>query len=147
EPERLAVAVHVAEHLEGAQEATRRRARHLGPSSHLGEAQFGMHGVERPDHREAPGERLHEVVAHRSSTIASPCPTPMQIAATATPPPRRTSACAAWAMIRPPEAPSGWPIAIAPPWMLTRSGSSSGHSCRHARLCEAKASLSSSTST
>ena len=69
---------------------------------------------------------------HRSRTTARPWPTPMQIAATATPPPRRASSCAAWPMMRPPDAPSGWPIAIAPPWMLTFSGSSSGHSCRHA---------------
>ena len=47
---------------------------------------------------------------------------------------------------RAPEAPSGWPIAIAPPLALTFSGSSSGQPARQASDCEAKASFSSTAS-
>ena len=48
---------------------------------------------------------------------------------------------------RPPDAPSGWPIAIAPPLTFTRSGSSSVHSPTQASDWAAKASLSSTAST
>ncbi len=48
---------------------------------------------------------------------------------------------------RAPEAPSGWPIAIAPPLMLTFAGSRSGQPLRQASDCEAKASFSSTAST
>ena len=60
--------------------------------------------------------------------------------------PKRSS----WATrptIRAPEAPSGCPIAIAPPRMLTFAGSSSGQPARQASDCDAKASFSSTTST
>ena len=46
----------------------------------------------------------------------------------------------------PPDAPSGWPMAIAPPKALTFSGSI-GHAFTHASDCAAKASLSSTRST
>ena len=48
---------------------------------------------------------------------------------------------------RAPQAPSGWPSAIAPPLTLTRSGSSSVHSARHASDWAANASFNSSTDT
>jgi hypothetical protein len=48
--------------------------------------------------------------------------------------------------IRPPEAPSGCPIAIAPPRLLTISGSI-GHASRQASDCTANASLSSTAPT
>ena len=47
----------------------------------------------------------------------------MQIAATPQRSPDSRSRCASVPRIRPPEAPSGWPIAIAPPLALTISGS------------------------
>ena len=47
----------------------------------------------------------------------------MQIAATPHRSPDSRSRCASVPRMRPPEAPSGWPIAIAPPLALTISGS------------------------
>ncbi len=90
--------------------------------------------------RRAPG-------AYASSTTASPWPTPMHSVATPQPPPRRRSSWAQVASTRAPEAPSGWPIAIAPPSTFTRSGSSCGQAARQASDCAANASLSSSTDT
>ena len=68
-------------------------------------------------------------------------------AATPQPPPRRRSSWASVPRTRAPDAPSGWPSAIAPPLGLTFSGSSSVHSRVSASDCEANASLSSTTST
>src|SRR6185503_4671652 len=58
-----------------------------------------------------------------SSTTASAWPTPMQIAATPHRSPDSTSRCASVPRIRPPDAPSGCPIAMAPPLAFTISGS------------------------
>ena len=49
--------------------------------------------------------------------------------------------------IRPPEAPSGWPIAIAPPLALTISGSILSSASTQASDCTANASLSSTAAT
>ena len=55
--------------------------------------------------------------------IASPWPPPEQIAAQPSPPPRRRSSWTSAPTIRAPEAPIGWPRAIAPPLTLTLSSS------------------------
>src|SRR5581483_1420925 len=60
---------------------------------------------------------------HTSSSSASPCPPPEQIAASPSPPPSRRSSCTRVPTIRPPEAPTGWPSATAPPFTFTRSSS------------------------
>jgi hypothetical protein len=69
------------------------------------------------------GHDRSPVAATFSSTTASLWPTPMQIAA----PPQRLpvsiSRLARVPRIRPPEAPSGWPMAITPPLALTSFGS------------------------
>src|SRR5690606_6101229 len=81
-----------------------------------------------------------------SRTTASPCPTPMQMAAT---PHRARRSRSTWARVprtRPPEAPSGWPMAIAPPLTLTIPGSTSQASTQ-ASDCTAKASFSSTAPT
>src|SRR5262249_27778753 len=77
-----------------------------------------------------------------SRTTARPWPTPMQMAAT---PHRSRRSRSTWASVprtRPPEAPSGWPMAMAPPLVLTISGSTF-HASRHTRDWTANASLSS----
>src|SRR3954451_6128850 len=51
--------------------------------------------------------------------IASPWPPPEQMAATPRPPPRRRSSCTSVPSTRAPEAPIGWPRAIAPPFTFT----------------------------
>src|SRR5207253_5404628 len=56
----------------------------------------------------------------RSITIAMPWPTPTHIATSAYLPPVRCNWRAAVRAMRGPEAPSGWPIAMAPPFGLTR---------------------------
>ena len=53
-----------------------------------------------------------------------PCPTPMHMVAAARRAPRRRNSCSSVVVIRAPEQPSGWPIAMAPPLTFTRSGSS-----------------------
>ena len=60
-------------------------------------------------------------------------------------PSRRRSSCTRATTRRAPLIPSGWPIAIAPPLTLTRSGSSPS-SRMTASVCEANASLSSTRS-
>lgn len=48
--------------------------------------------------------------------------------------------CTTWAVIREPDAPRGWPKAMAPPFMLSMAGSKSS-SRWHAIVWGAKASL------
>lgn len=50
--------------------------------------------------------------------MAIPIPPPIQRAATPRFPPVRSRACRRVTRMRQPEAPRGWPRAIAPPWML-----------------------------
>src|SRR6478735_3340256 len=81
-----------------------------------------------------------------SRTTARPWPTPMQMAAT---PQRSPEACrdrAKVPRIRVPEAPSGCPMAIAPPCRFTIEWSIP-QALMHARDCAAKASLSSTAPT
>src|SRR5690606_2549508 len=150
---------HVPELLQRAQEPAGRGARDAGAAGDLAEGERRVLGVEGADDGEPAGEGLDEVVGRlrpvghlrargpgefrqygkRSRAMARPGPSPMQIASTATRPPRRRSAWAARPMMRPPEALSGCPIAMAPPWMLSFAGSSSVHSFRQARLCDANA--------
>src|ERR1700694_357289 len=80
-----------------------------------------------------------------STTVAIPWPTPMHIVARPYRTLRRASSCTSVAMMRTPLAPSGWPSAIAPPFVLTRCGSSS-RSRTQAITCDAKASFSSTQS-
>src|SRR6266568_414523 len=92
-------------------------------------------GAEAADHHGRPGTdpgyclpRVIEEFGHSqrpafSSTTASPWPTPMQIAATPQRSPEVASERASVPRIRVPEAPSGCPIAMAPPCALTISGS------------------------
>jgi hypothetical protein len=56
----------------------------------------------------------------RSSTTAMPCPTPIHMVQTANRPPETCTWFTAVVTRRAPEAPSGWPSAIAPPFGLTR---------------------------
>lgn len=51
--------------------------------------------------------------------MAIPIPPPIQRAATPRFPPVRSRACRSVTRMRQPEAPRGWPSAIAPPWILT----------------------------
>src|SRR5262249_18731472 len=74
-----------------------------------------------------PGDEAHKLAAcgyeRRSNSVAIPCPPPMHIVAN---PYRACRVAIAWisvVAIRAPDAPSGWPIAIAPPFTFTRSGS------------------------
>src|SRR5260370_441176 len=72
--------------------------------------------------------------------VAIPCPAPMHMVAR---PKRALRSCMAWIKVvamRAPLAPNGWPIAIAPPRILTFSGSSF-KSLMTARVWAAKASL------
>ena len=78
-------------------------------------------------------------------TVAMPWPPPMHCVASAYLPPWRFSTAAALPVMRAPVAPSGWPSAIAPPSMLTVSGSRP-RSWMHARAWLANASFSSTTS-
>src|SRR5215212_8543673 len=54
-----------------------------------------------------------------SRMIASPWPPPEQIAETPRPPPRRRRSCTSDPRMRAPEAPIGWPSAMAPPFTFT----------------------------
>ena len=58
-----------------------------------------------------------------SQREAMPWPTPMHMVAAPRAAPRRRISCSRVVTIRAPEQPSGWPMAIAPPLTLTRSGS------------------------
>src|SRR5690606_14832930 len=80
-----------------------------------------------------------------SRTVAMPWPPPMHCVASAYLPPVRLSSDAALPTMRAPVAPSGWPSAIAPPSRLILAGSRP-RSRMQASDCEAKASLSSITS-
>src|ERR1700709_2384203 len=75
-----------------------------------------------------------------SITTASPWPPPEQMAAHPKPPPRRCRSCTRAPVMREPEAPIGWPRAIAPPWTLTFS-SSTPSMRTELRATEAKASV------
>ena len=72
--------------------------------------------------------------------IAMPCPPPMHADATPNFFPRRRSSSSSVSTSRAPLAPSGWPIAIAPPFTLTLSRLRPS-SFSHARYCGANASL------
>jgi len=76
----------------------------------------------------------------RSNIVASPWPTPTQSDATPRLASRRSISCTSVAASRAPLAPSGWPIAIAPPFTFTRA-SSNFSSRMHATACAANASL------
>lgn len=81
---------------------------------------------------------LHHTFSNR---IAMPCPPPMHALPIAVfTSARSLSWCARWALMRAPEAPTGWPKAIAPPWGFARAGSRPSSFCT-ARNCGAKASL------
>src|SRR5690606_3285548 len=81
----------------------------------------------------------------RSMMVATAWPKPMQRVISAYRPSRRSSSLRAVARSRVPEAPRGWPRAMAPPLGLTRV--MSGWSSRsQARTTEAKASFTSMTS-
>src|SRR5919198_177932 len=82
---------------------------------------------------------------HRAKSAAWPWPTPTQRVASPYRPPRRRSSWRRETTSRAPPIPSGWPSAIAPPFTFTFS-SSSPSSRMTTRLCEAKASLSSTRS-
>src|SRR5690606_24549454 len=82
------------------------------------------------------GRLAHSAV---SSTVATPCPPPIHIVASAYFPPSRLSSEAALPRIRAPDAPSGCPIAIAPPSRFTFA-SSSPRSCNTASAWLANAS-------
>src|SRR5919197_2135510 len=84
-------------------------------------------------------------VRHRSKSAAWPWPTPTHRVASPYRPPRRRSSCRSDTTRRAPLIPSGWPIAIAPPFTFTRSGSRPSSRIT-TRLCEAKASFSSTRS-
>src|SRR5262249_8780784 len=76
------------------------------------------------EQRVVPGELgLHLVPLHcmRSRITARPWPTPMQSDTAAYLPPDCCSSRATVSARRAPEAPSGWPMAIAPPFGLTRA--------------------------
>src|SRR5690606_27176137 len=97
---------------------------------------------QRSGQRPAGGDLAHST----RTTTATPWPTPMQAAATPYPPPRRRNSRQASTITRGAEAPSGWPIAMAPPFGLTRSSSmvapsASGRSCRQESTIAANASL------
>jgi Kef-type K+ transport system membrane component KefB len=77
-----------------------------------------------------------------SHSVAMPWPTPMHMVAAARLVPRRRISCSKVVVILAPEQPSGWPMAIAPPLTLTRSGSSLSSSMT-AMACAANASLTS----
>jgi Kef-type K+ transport system membrane component KefB len=77
-----------------------------------------------------------------SHSVAMPWPTPMHMVAAARAAPRRRISCSSVVVILAPEQPSGWPIAIAPPFTLTSSGSSLSSSMT-AMACAANASFTS----
>src|SRR6476661_588863 len=69
-----------------------------------------------------PFERCGPGQAATRSSRASPCPPPPHRAAAPSPPPRRRSSRARCSARRAPEAPTGCPMAMAPPLTLTASG-------------------------
>src|SRR6266545_4653354 len=93
------------------------------------------------------GVHLHPHCQSTWTSVAVPWPTPMQAAATPYPPPRRRSSRHRSTTTRGAEAPSGWPIAIAPPCGFTRSRSIAGSSWRQESTIAANASLISHTAT
>ncbi len=62
-------------------------------------------------------------IMSRSISIAPPSPPPMQIAAMPRRPPVRSSTFSTWRTMRAPDAPTGWPSAIAPPSTLSLDSS------------------------
>src|SRR4029453_7519785 len=78
-------------------------------------------GLVEHESREAVGFAGELPVFHhpRSTSIAPPSPPPMQIAAMPRRPPILSSTFSTWSAIRAPDAPTGWPIAIAPPSTLS----------------------------
>ena len=97
---------------------------------HAGHAEAAdQHGRRRPRRRRPPRRRRRTDRVTRSPMRRSPAPRPApgrrRCRSRRRPTGRRTRAAAAARVprIRPPEAPSGWPIAIAPPLALTISGS------------------------
>ena len=84
--------------------------------------------------------RVPRLAPLTSMMIASPWPPPEQIAAQPRPPPRRRSSWTSAPTIRAPEAPIGWPSAIAPPLTLTLSSSTPSIRTEF-RATEANASL------
>src|SRR5262249_12710508 len=81
-------------------------------------------------------------VQTRSMMVAVPMPAPMQSVTSAVSRSRRSSSSIAVPRIIAPVAPSGWPIAIAPPFTLTFLGSSL-NACRKRSTTAANASLTS----
>jgi hypothetical protein len=110
-----------SDHLGGAG-AGRERRRHV---AHLGAAVFhgGDESSQRP--RVAVGgatrERVDVLAQDTLSSNASPWPPPPHSAAAPSPPPRCLSSRARVRARRAPEAPMGWPSAMAPPLGLTIS--------------------------
>src|SRR5690606_7439328 len=104
-------------------------------AARLGRAQPAVHAVPPPL-----SESAHQPTSTRT---AWPCPTPMQAVATPSPPPRRRSSRHRSTTTRGNEAPSGWPIAMAPPLTFTRSRSIGGRPSSVDRTIAAKASLTS----
>ena len=90
---------------------------------------------------DAPGSARHS----RSNTAAMPCPPPTHMVTSAKRPPVRCSSWIALTASTAPEAPIGWPSAIAPPFGLTFFMSSSSPRAT-AMACAAKASFDSMTS-
>src|SRR3954462_9970656 len=78
--------------------------------------------VAGPSALDEPGDRGGRQAGTRRIS-ASPCPPPPHNEAAPTPPPRRRSSSSSGSAIRAPDAPMGWPRAIAPPLTLTRSRS------------------------
>ena len=81
-------------------------------------------GVDEPlDVPAEPQSELQVTLGRRhdgtSNSAACPWPTPTHIVATPRPPPRRRSSCRRLTTSRAPLIPSGWPIAIAPPFTFT----------------------------
>src|SRR5262245_16174526 len=88
---------------------------------------------------------LEVALAHRSKRAACPWPTPTQSVASPYFPPRRLSSWSSVTTSRAPLIPRGCPSAIAPPLTFTFSGSRPSSRIT-TRLCEAKASFSSTRS-
>src|SRR5690606_8534019 len=86
-----------------------------------------LRGDARAHHaRTDDADALDRLVCHHaaSSTVAMPWPPPMHWVASAYFAPSRLSRLAALPTIRAPVAPSGWPMAIAPPSGFTLASSS-----------------------
>ena len=77
--------------------------------------------------------------------MATPMPPPMHRVASPFLPPERFSSCSRVVRMRAPEAPIGWPMAMAPPLTFTLAGSRPSSFSTH-RLWAAKASLDSTRS-